>query len=81
MATGEDKLKILENVIGRVGLSGDVLGEFAKALSALNGIQAYNDMNEPTMSQLPAQGQNLPPEQSGNTGFMSPSSEMGQNTV
>jgi len=81
MATGRDKLRIFENVVARVGFSGDVVGEFAKALSALNGIQAYNDAIEPTMSQLPPQGQNLPPEQSNNTGFMSPANEMGQNIV
>lgn len=45
--SSKDRLTIFENVIARVGLDGDVLGEFAKAMSSLNGLQTYNELNPP----------------------------------
>ena len=74
MASAAERLKIIENVIARVGLNGDVLGEYSKAMSALNGLQTYTEMNPP----IP---QNLPPEQpiATDTGQITP--EMGQNTA
>jgi len=71
MASAAERLKIIENVIARVGLNGDVLGEYSRAMSALNGLQTYNEMNPP----IP---QNLPPEGTAgdDTGQITP--EMGQ---
>lgn len=47
MATAKERQKILFNVIARVGMDGDVLGEFAKAMSSLNGLQTFNEVNPP----------------------------------
>jgi hypothetical protein len=47
MANAKERLKIFENVIARVGLDGDVLGEYAKAMSSLNGLQTYSELNPP----------------------------------
>ena len=49
MASAKERLKIFENVIARVGLDGDVLGEYSKAMSALNGLETYTAMNPPPM--------------------------------
>lgn len=48
MGQGKDRLRIFENVMGRVGLSGDFLGEYFRALSSLNGLQTYSELNPPT---------------------------------
>ena len=45
MASAKDKLRVLENVIGRIGLGGDVLSEYSKALSAMSGLDTYAEMN------------------------------------
>jgi hypothetical protein len=50
MGQSREKLRIFENVMARVGLSGDFLGEYFKALSSLNGLQTYNELNPPTLS-------------------------------
>ena len=47
MANAGDKLRIFENVMARVGLNGDFLGEYFKALSTVNGLQTYNELNPP----------------------------------
>jgi len=47
MANAGERLKIFENVVARVGLDGDVIGEYARAMSALNGLQTYNELNPP----------------------------------
>jgi len=49
MASAKDRLTIFENVIARVGLDGDVLGEYSKAMSALNGLQTFTEMNPPAL--------------------------------
>ena len=74
MASAAERLKIIENVIARVGLNGDVLGEYSRAMSALNGLQTYNEMNPPTP-------QNLPPEGSVGTDTGQITPEMGQSTA
>ena len=56
MATSRERLAIIENVIARVGLDGDVLGEYSKAMSALNGLQTFSEMNPPIPQNLPPQG-------------------------
>jgi hypothetical protein len=74
MASAKERLRIFENVIARVGLDGDVLGEYSKAMSALNGLQTYNEMNSPVlptaitgdvsegnMQQIPQNEGTLPP--------------------
>jgi hypothetical protein len=55
MASAKERLKIFENVIARVGLDGDVLGEYAKAMSSLNGLQTFNELNPPTAPLQPPQ--------------------------
>lgn len=62
MASAQDRLKVLENVIARVGLDGDVLGEYSKAMSGLNGLQTMAEMTPPPIAQTPLIGQNLTSE-------------------
>ena len=71
MATSRERLAIIENVIARIGLDGDVLGEYSRAMSALNNLQTFNEMNPP----IP---QNLPPEGSVGTDTGQITPEMGQ---
>ena len=55
----KDRLRIFENIIGRVGIDGDVLGEYGKAMSTLNGLQTMAEMTPPTMGNIiPTNGQN-----------------------
>jgi len=79
MASAKERLKIFENVVARVGLDGDVLGEYSKAMSALNGLQTYSELNPP---QPPLQdvGQPPPPVQSGIPLGQVEGSTMPQNT-
>ena len=74
MATAKERRDIFYNVIARVGLDGDVLGEYAKAMNTLSGMQSFNEMNPP----IPP---NLPPEQplGADTGGLEP--DMGGNTA
>ena len=44
----KDRLRIFENIIGRVGIDGDVLGEYGKAMSTLNGLQTMAEMTPQT---------------------------------
>ena len=80
MASAAERLKIIENVIARVGLDGDVLGEYSRAMSALNNLQTFNEMNPPIPQNLPPeqpmsspQGELLPPK--GQNEAISPDSE------
>jgi hypothetical protein len=59
MASAKDKLRVLENVIGRIGLGGDVLSEYSKALSAMSGLDTYAEMN-PAPIPMPTQTQPAP---------------------
>lgn len=58
MASTQDKLKIFENVLARIGLGGDVLSEYTKALSALNGLDTMSQM-QPPMPSTPTTDQTL----------------------
>jgi len=58
MGQGREKLRVFENVMARVGLNGDFLGEYFKALSNINGLQTYNELNPP---QPPLQDVGQPP--------------------
>lgn len=62
MADARSRLKVLENVIGRVGLGGDVLGEYSKALSAMNGLDTYAEMN-PAPVPMPTQTPTVAPQE------------------
>ena len=53
----EDRLIIFENIIGRVGIDGDVLGEYGKAMSTLNGLQTMAEMRPPMA--IPPTDQNV----------------------
>jgi hypothetical protein len=46
-----DKLAIFENVLARVGMEGDILREYHKAISSLNGFTSYQEMQPPPMPQ------------------------------
>jgi len=72
MATARERRDIFYNIIARVGMDGDVLGEFSKAMSTLNGMQTYNELNPP----IPP---NMPPEQSGMPPTPSTQPDMGLN--
>jgi len=65
MINAQERLKIFENIVARVGLDGDVLGEYSKAMSTLNGLQTYNEMNPPTAplqsTQAPTGSEIAPP--------------------
>ncbi len=77
MASAKDKLRVLENVIGRIGLGGDVLSEYSKALSAMSGLDTYAEMNP---APIPISG-NLPPQQQVNSTTNQITPEMGQNSA
>jgi len=53
MASAKERLTIFENVIARVGMDGDVLGEYSKAMSSLNGLQTFQELNPPMTSNEP----------------------------
>lgn len=57
MANAKERLTVFENIIARVGLDGDVIGEYAKALSAINGMQTMSEIAPPPI--MPPQGQNM----------------------
>jgi hypothetical protein len=59
MGQSREKLRIFENVMGRVGLGGDFLGEYFKALSTVNGMQTMTEMKPPAPPMMPDQGQNV----------------------
>ena len=46
----KERLTIFENIVARVGIDGDVLGEYSKAMSGINGLQTYNELNPPMAS-------------------------------
>jgi len=58
MATAKERRDIMYNVIARVGLDGDVLGEYSKAMSSLNKLKTYNELNPPQPT-TPTIGQNI----------------------
>ncbi len=62
MASAKDKLRVLENVIGRIGLGGDVLGEYSKALSVMSGLDTYAEMN-PAPVPMPTQIPSVAPQE------------------
>lgn len=74
MASAADKIRVFENVMARVGLDGDFLGEYFKGLSAINGMQTMTEMNPP-MPPQPQMGASEP--LSPQNGTMSPLGDQG----
>lgn len=62
--TANDQYKVALNIIARVGMNGDIIGEFSKAMSTINGLSSQEQMvnmqnmaqNTPTASPQPAGG-------------------------
>jgi hypothetical protein len=75
MGSAKERLKIFENILARTNGGKDTLIEFAKAMSALNGLQTMQDMQPPVQT-----AQNLPPEQSNTPPQGTISPEMGEST-
>jgi hypothetical protein len=54
MATSnQDRLRIFENVLARTSGGRDTLNEFAKAMSGINGLQTFQELNPPMASNEP----------------------------
>jgi hypothetical protein len=70
MATATDDFTIALNVLSRVGLDGDLIGEFSKAKSTLHKMDTYNQMQAQIPPPLP--------QNTGETPTMSP--QAGQTT-
>jgi hypothetical protein len=65
MATAQDRLKILQNIVAKVGLDGDLVGEYSRAMSMLNGFNSYQAMQPPPMPPMTPQdnaGGTMPPD-------------------
>jgi len=77
MATARERRDIFYNVLARVGMDGDVLGEYAKVMSTLNGLQTYNELNPPQ----PPIPQNLPPQGANQPVSAPMTPETGQSTA
>lgn len=71
MANAKERLRVLENVMARVGLGGDVLSEYSKALSTMSGLDSMAELNTPplpptamgTEAQTPPSDTQIPPGQ------------------
>ena len=69
MSATED-LKIALNVLSRVGLDGDLMGEYAKAKAMTHGLDSYNALQaqqamtqQPVMPPTAPTGQAIPPQE------------------
>lgn len=59
MSTATDRYKLINNIVARVGIDGDIIGELARVESIINSIEQGKMMpppmppepTEPTMSQ------------------------------
>ena len=71
-----ERLKVIHNIIARVGIDGDIPTEMGKAMSMLNGFDSYQAMQPPPMPEItPTDNtggiisqestQGMPPDQSG----------------
>ena len=45
--TNQDQYKIALNILAKVGMDGDLITEHAKAVSQVNFLQTYNELNPP----------------------------------
>lgn len=67
--TAEEKYKIALNIVARVGVEGNVMGEFAKAMAGINSMSSQEQManmqkmaqNTPITPNQPIEG-TIPPE-------------------
>ena len=71
MATATEMYKIAQNVLARTGFDGDLQGEVAKAMSGINRLDTYNELNPPppptvddTAIISDETGENIPAEES-----------------
>ena len=79
MASAKDRLRVLENVIGRVGIGGDVLAEYSKALSTMSGLDMINETTPPPLpatSAINTQTPTISPEVAPNTTPMQSTPQM-----
>ncbi len=84
--TNEDQYKIALNILARIGIGGDLIGEFAKATSRVGMIDAQKQMsqfmqpqNTPVLgTPQPLQG-TIPPEAGQSTPVNPLGAEMAQN--
>ena len=67
--TAQERLKIAENIVARVGLDGNIMGEFAKAMAGLNEFDSFQQMAPPpqqpmgnTVPNIAENGDNMPQE-------------------
>ena len=49
--TSKERLTVFENILARTSGGGDTLKEYAKAMSTINGMQTYNEVNTPVVPQ------------------------------
>ena len=74
MASASERYKIALNILARVGIDGNLHDEYARAMSTLNGLQTYNELNPPAPPvQNMAQGTQNAPVMEGNSPEMTPS--------
>jgi hypothetical protein len=66
--TAQERLKIAENIVARVGLDGDIMGEFARAMAGLNEFDSFQQMAPPPQQpmggvpNIAENGDNMPQE-------------------
>lgn len=61
--TSEDRYKVALNIVARVGIDGNVLGEYAKAMAGLNSFESMQDMPPPPpMNAMQGMEQPMPQE-------------------
>ena len=59
--TAQERYRIALNILSRVGIDGDLQGEFAKAMATLHGFESMNDMAPPPMdATMPREGMEQP---------------------
>ena len=51
--TSKERLAIFENILAKVGIDGDVLGEYTRTLAMMNGLNSMKDVQN--MQNLPVQ--------------------------
>ena len=78
--TNEDQYKIALNILARIGIGGDLIGEFAKATSRVGMLDAQKQMsqfmqpqNTPVLSDSGGVGGTIPPQ----TGQSMPTDPLG----
>lgn len=62
MSTATDRYRLINNIVARVGIDGDIIGELARVESIINGIEQGKMMpppmpSEPTEPTMSPQGE------------------------